>query len=78
LATIDEAGTSQTTEPTTQTNSKTYVCDGCKKTFNKGNNFRRYREVKTASGEYVEIDPFVYWSVCRPCGDNAIKALANS
>ena len=78
MATIDEAGTSQTTEPTTQTDSKTYVCGGCKQTHKKGFNFRQYKEAKTATGEYVPIEPFVYWSVCPPCGDKAIKALATA
>ena len=78
MATIDEAGTSQTTEPTTQTDSKTYVCGGCKQTHKKGFNFRQYREVKTATGDYVPATPFVYWSVCPPCGDKAIKALVTA
>ena len=78
MATIDEAVTSQTTEPTTQTDSKTYVCGGCKQTHKKGFNYREHREIKTQSGEYVAIEPFVYWSVCPPCGKKAIKALATA
>lgn len=55
--------------------SSTYVCKGCGETHKKGFNFRQHREVKTASG-YAVAEPFVYWTICPPCGRKALNNLA--
>lgn len=62
-----------TEEVVEETKSGTYECEGCNKTFKKGNNFRWIQaKSKYENGKYID-NIWIVWTHCKPCGESKAK-----